>query len=185
MNHLMVDLETLSQTTDAVMISLGAVIFDAHGDTLGETLHLGIDLDDQLDLGGFVSGDTIHWHFANTVSKGVKFPDPLPLGQVLSQLSAFYERHGCKRIWSNGATFDIPILKHWYRRIRRKAPWYTNQERDTRTAYEIAWGEGYKIAESGTKHDALDDAIHQAVSVQQAYASIKVEPFKKNGGRKG
>jgi len=173
MNHIMIDLETLSTAKNAVILSLGAVVFDPHGITLGNSLHLGVHPSSQQELGGDIDGGTILWHF----DKKSEFPSPaLSIDSVIRQLTVFYKREECRRVWSNGATFDIPIIEFYFKRLGMSPPWHYGDARDTRTAYEIAgWDES--PTRKLNLHDALEDALKQAELIQKAYALIKTSPF--------
>jgi len=172
----MIDLETLSTAKNAVILSLAAGTFDPFGEGMGESIYLGLDLNTQLDLGGDIDGGTVLWHLDK---ERKDLPRPaLPIENVLKQLSVFYKRQECRRIWSNGATFDIPIVEFYFKRLGHSFPWHYGDARDTRTAFEIAgWDES--PTRSRATHDALEDVTLQIDLVQKAYALIQTHPFGK------
>ncbi len=65
------------------------------------------------------------------------------------------------KIWCKGTDFDTAILAHAYKAMHQTAPWKYNSTRDFRTLMKhfptIPAPEFV-----GRKHNALDDAIHQA-----------------------
>jgi exodeoxyribonuclease VIII len=65
-------------------------------------------------------------------------------------------------VWGNGATFDNVILDNAYRATGLTKPWKYNADRCYRTLKalypQVPAGE-----RSGTYHNALDDAKHQAM----------------------
>jgi len=65
MSDIMVDMETLSTGSRAVVVSISAVRFDPHDEAVSaegsETFYRTIKIDDCLRLGLEVDGDTICW----------------------------------------------------------------------------------------------------------------------------
>ena len=59
--HLMVDMETMAVSPNAVVLSLGAVHFDPYGTGYSDSLYFRIDIDDQDALGREVDPNTITW----------------------------------------------------------------------------------------------------------------------------
>jgi len=172
----MIDLETLSTAKNAVILSLAAGVFDPFGEVMGNSIYLGLDLNTQIELGGDIDGGTVLWHLDK---ERKDLPRPaLPIELVLKQLAVFYKREDCRRIWSNGATFDIPIVEFYFKRLGLPFPWHYGDARDTRTAYEIAgWDES--PTRSRATHDALEDVALQIKFLQKAYALIETHPFGK------
>jgi exodeoxyribonuclease VIII len=78
---------------------------------------------------------------------------------------------GCSAFWSHGATFDLVILENIYRQLNKPLPWNYWQLRDTRTLFDL--GQDPEMPQ-GSKHDALQDAIRQAVGVQNVYRKLNI-----------
>lgn len=62
-------------------------------------------------------------------------------------------------IWSNGASFDIPILANAFRKAGMNVPWKFWNERCFRTVKSIY--SDIKSPVTETAHNALDDAMNQ------------------------
>ena len=170
--HLMVDLETLDTKTSATILTLGAVRFDPWTNAPMKELYLRVDLDSQDKLGCTVSDDTLNWWSKqNTDVKEEAFDprDRIPIHEVMNQFHAL--AWGCSHFWSHGATFDLVIIENIYRQIGKPLPWNFWQLRDTRTLFDL--GVDPEMPQGG-KHDALQDAIRQAVGVQTVYAKLKI-----------
>lgn len=180
MNHIMLDLETLSTAHNAAIVSVGAVLFDPENNRLGKEFYQVVALsDDPKD--GVTDASTVGWWLAQSdearsvfASKAAK-----PLKEVLSNFSFFVEEHcGTQaQVWGNGATFDNIILSSAYRRHGLKQPWSFRSDRDVRTVVEL--GRALRnldaktvIRQSGTAHNALDDARYQAQYVCAIYAAL-------------
>lgn len=89
------------------------------------------------------------------------------------------------RLWSHGPAFDPPILAAAYDAVQLPIPWNYRAPRDTRTAFDLAGidddGDGsYRTwltqFNTGTAHNALDDAIAQAKAVCEAYKILQDWP---------
>ncbi len=59
--HLMVDLETLATSPDAVILTLGAVTFDPASDRTFDKLYYRVDLDSCTNLGMRIDDATVDW----------------------------------------------------------------------------------------------------------------------------
>jgi hypothetical protein len=65
------------------------------------------------------------------------------------------------------------IIENIYRQLGKPLPWSFWQLRDTRTLFDLGVDPDMP---KGSKHDALQDAIRQAVGVQNCYAKLKIRP---------
>ncbi|CDH25983.1 3'-5' exonuclease [Xenorhabdus bovienii] len=171
--NLMLDLETMGTATDSAIISIGAVFFDPATGELGSSFYSPVDLTSSMQSGGAVDGDTIRWWLRQDSEARVAIAvDGLPsITEVLFELEEFvnkstkYNTHGLK-VWGNGASFDNVILRSAYDREKIKPLWRWNNDRDVRTIVElgrvIGFDPKYNMPFEGSRHNALDDAIHQA-----------------------
>lgn len=153
----MIDIETLDVTSNAVIVSIGAVKFD-NGRTYDIFSHR-VDIDSCLRMGMSVSGSTIAWWMRQSDAARAQFQeDGAPLNEILSKLSKFVSG---LEIWCNGAAFDVPILENAYRLCGLEIPWKYYEVRCYRTLVHH-YKEVKLPAFAGTAHDPLDDALHQA-----------------------
>lgn len=83
--------------------------------------------------------------------------DVVSMNYALDELRSAFDADTC--IWSYGANFDEVILAHAYRQKRERTPWSYKNVRCFRTIR--AQYPDVEIAETGTKHNALDDAKWQ------------------------
>ena len=167
----MIDLETLNTTSDAAIISLGAIIFDPFKPGLGASLYREI----KPNLKKYsVDFDTLGWWMKqSTEVQGIfNSKDTTLLDIALQDLFYFYRSNACQRIWSNGASFDIPIVEYAYSREKLVCPWDYKSHRDVRTILRAA---GVKVEHTGTQHNALDDAQAQALAVTKAYEILGIK----------
>ena len=59
--HLMVDLETLATSPDAVILTIGAVTFDPASNKIFDKLYYRVDVESCDRLGMTVNDDTVEW----------------------------------------------------------------------------------------------------------------------------
>lgn len=160
MQDVMLDLETAGTAPGCAILTIGAVTFGPAG--LGNTFYAAVSLASATALGLTIDPDTIAWWMKQSEeARAAAFQaDGWPLVQVLRELSDWFAAQGAVRIWSHGASFDVPIIEVAYRAASLPAPWKFWDVRDTRTLYDLA---GVKPDRSqGMHHNALDDARAQA-----------------------
>jgi len=171
---LMVDLETLAVSPDAVVLSLGAVHFNPWGNGYGDKLSFRINIDDQDLLGREVDPNTVEWWSKQdpvVMEEAFSPDDRIPLEEAMEKFHKF--AWGCDTFWAHGATFDLVILENIMKQLKRPFPWSYWQLRDTRTLFDLGYDPDMP---KGGLHDALQDAIRQAVGVQNIYAKMKIRP---------
>jgi hypothetical protein len=170
----MIDLETMAVTPDAVILTLGAVHFNPYGNGIGEKLYFRVNIDDQDVLGRTVDPSTLEWWGKQDpaiMEEAFSEKDRIPLVEAMDKFHKF--AWGCSHFWSHGATFDLVMLENIYRQIKKPLPWNYWQLRDTRTLFDLGYDPDMP---TGSKHDALQDAIRQAVGVQNIYAKLNIRP---------
>ena len=182
MNHIMLDIETLDTTSNAMVLSIGAVAFDPFSKELGEKFYVEFthDLDAQQRMGRTISADTVVWWMQQGAAAKQVFADLAPEGvrrvstaQGLAEFASFVARNGGKeaQLWGNGADFDNVIVGSLYGAFGLVKPWSYSRNRCFRTIKRL-FGENLKIERQGTHHNGLDDAITQAVHLQEIFACM-------------
>lgn len=182
----MIDLETLGTAPNAVILSIGAVMFrrtDAAGFFVGD-FYRNLTIDDQL-AHGKIDGSALRWWLEQSDAARARLFDPEPVSAkyVIDDLSDWLTRVPGDlefRIWSHGENFDIPILDSLCRSIWGDvAVWRYSAARDTRTLFDaVGMDWDTRMEEVATKlggapHDALFDAKVQARMVQEAWAVLE------------
>jgi hypothetical protein len=170
---LMLDLETMAVSPNAVVLTLGAVKFDLYGNGYGDRLYFKIDIDDQDKLGREIDPNTLDWwskQDSAIMEEAFSSDDRIPLVDAMDQFHKF--AWGCDTFWSHGATFDLVIIENIYRQLGKSLPWNYWQLRDTRTLFDLGFDPDMP---RGGKHNALQDAIRQAIGVQTVYTKLKIK----------
>ena len=164
LNDLSVDLETLSASSDAMIVSIGAIRCDFETGETGDTFYEVIDVEQYGgDAREAVNGSTLKWWMKQSDAARAVFNDlrALPLELVLDKFRAYIGRdHQTVRIWGNGSDFDNVILANLYKSFKQVPPWDFFNNRCYRTLKSMV--PAVRMARKGTHHNALDDAISQA-----------------------
>jgi hypothetical protein len=170
--HLMVDLETMAVSPNAVILTLGAVHFNPYGTGYSDKIYFRINIDDQDALNREVDPSTLDWwskQDPTIMEEAFSSDNRLPLVDAIDQFHKF--AWGCSAFWAHGSCFDIVILENIYRQLGKPVPWNYWQIRDTRTLFDLGFDPDMP---KGGKHDALEDAIRQAVGVQNMYRKLNI-----------
>jgi len=172
----MIDLETLGRREDAVVLSLGAVLFTPERGFI-DKFYTVFNVQEQLEQKRSVHWGTINFWLENektfkdlaTVINDSEVGVAKQLNYFLHWLEkprkiggSFDEYHDyLVKPWGNGPTFDITILENLLRQYGRDFPWNFWDVRCMRTFREYV-GKNEKVEKTGTLHNALDDAEAQA-----------------------
>lgn len=178
----MIDLETLATSTDAVILTIGAVKFDPFGSDIKEpamdSFYVKVDIDSCDELGLVSNDDTIAWWAQQdklAQAEAFEGDDRIHIREAMDKLYKFC--WGAKRVWSNGAAFDVPICEHVYRKLNKAIPWQFWAVRDVRTAFDLGINPNRPPVMA---HHALQDAWNQAVGIQNVYNTLRTST--KNDG---
>jgi hypothetical protein len=175
LTDIMIDLETLATTTDAAILTIGAVKFDPFGSDIKEpamdSFYVKVDIDSCDELGLVANDDTIAWwsqQSKEAQAEAFEGTDRIHIRDAFDQLYKFC--WGAKRVWSNGAAFDVPICEHVYRKLNKAIPWSFWAVRDVRTAFDLGINPNRPPV---LAHHALQDAWNQAVGIQNVYNTLR------------
>lgn len=171
----MIDIETLSTETNALILTISAVKFNMKEDKDMETFYYRINRESCEKLGMHVDENTVKWWknqkeearleaFDEKDRFGIKF--------VLLKLTDFLRDANC--LWSHSPNFDYVILESAYKKCRLDVPWKFWQLRDTRTVYDLAYVNLKEFSKSTECHNALFDCFNQIKALKQSYKNLKL-----------
>jgi hypothetical protein len=213
MQHVMLDLETLSTQANAAIIAIGACWFDPHGEQFKEEpvshsavekpeyaslfplcFERTIDIQSCIDAGFAVSGSTLKWWMEQgDEARRYAFSGETGLREALNDFTDFLTMVSCNWpqsgdspvqrdkvcIWGHGAAFDNVILANAFRQMGYEQPWGYSHDRCNRT-FVAEWKErgiNPELVRVGTFHNALDDAITQALHMQRINAAVREQTY--------
>jgi hypothetical protein len=172
--NVMLDLETWGTFPGCAIRSVGAVMFDPHNGEIGAEFYANISDESCKQAGLHIEDGTVAWWARqNQQARDALLVDQLTLTEIAVKFDAWWRKNAGVFVWSHGANFDEPIWRAAMRAVSRGVPWKFWDSRCTRTVYDIAGFNPRSVRRVGTYHNALDDARHQAVCVQRAYAKVK------------
>jgi hypothetical protein len=174
----MQDLETWGTAPGNALRSIGAVMFDPHSNEIGDEFYMNITDESCLKVGLTRDPDTVKWwgRSENVGAASVFAKDPIPLREVGEAFNAWWRKNRSIFVWSQGANFDQPLWEAAMRAVGLGVPWKFWDSRCTRTAYDMGGFNPRSIKRKGIHHYALDDAKHQTLCVQAAYANVRRVP---------
>ncbi|WP_392989730.1 3'-5' exonuclease [Serratia ureilytica] len=187
MNHLMIDLETLGTGVDAPIAAIGAVFFEPSTGCTGARFYTRVDFVSDMDQGAKPDGNTIKWWLKqSSEARAELVAEDAPLAwEALTKLHAFIEENAFPnnlkllQVWGNGASFDCVLLRAAFGRADLEIPWQWWNDRDVRTVVEMGRALGFdpKRGNSfkGERHNALDDAVHQALYVSEIWQRLTTD----------
>lgn len=150
--HIMLDIETLGKSEDAVILEITAVYFKIN--SINQRFHQKIKVFDQL-CNRSIDPDTIKW-WQNQVFTPT-LDGSCSLEEALILLNKWWP--DAQTVWANSPSFDCNILEHAYKQYGLQCPWSYRQERDLRTLKWLA--NDPKVESEGQEHNALDDCLYQ------------------------
>jgi hypothetical protein len=173
MNNVMFDVETWGTRPGCAIRSVGAVVFDPFSRDIGDEFYSNVSDESCVMAGLHVEDGTRDWwEKQSKQAQDALLVDPAGIYVVVQQFHQWFRKQRGVFIWSQGANFDVVIWDAVAHRLGQRPPWKFYDVRDTRTAYEMARFDPRTVRRSGTYHNALDDARHQAECVQRAYARL-------------
>ena len=133
MADIMVDIETLATTPEAVVITIGAIRFDPFADDcesfegdkiLMDTFYRRIDPASFTWPSAHIDDNTLAWwskQAPEVQHEAFTDEDRHPIQDVMKD---FYRWCGAyNNMWANGPAFDIVILEEVCKQLKRGAPW--------------------------------------------------------------
>lgn len=180
MKHLMLDIETMGTSPSSPILTIGAVFFEPSTGELGPQFYQVATLRSEMDNGAVPDADTIMWWMQQSEqARSALAAKAFPINEVLTNLSNFSLSHAPAnfiQVWGNGANFDNVLLRDAFRRAQTQPFWNFWNDRDVRTIVELGRQLGFDpkrdMPFTGEKHNALDDAIHQAKYVSAIWQKL-------------
>jgi len=158
----MVDLETLAQDTDSVIVSVGAVKFSFIHDDI-ETFYTNVDPRDGKRLGLRITEDTLEWwRKQNPEAVKAWIKNGVSVDEFTTRFTNWLGADSDKiEMWAQGIDFDFPIMKSNYQAVDKPFPWKWWNQSDSRTVFKIAQFNTKTAERVGHYHNALDDCMNQ------------------------
>lgn len=167
MKRIMLDLETMGNSTQAAIVAIGAVEFGEG--KIVRKFHLLVDLQSSIDAGLVADASTFLWWMEQSYEARKIFcadGDRFSLREALIRFKNWC--HPDAEVWGNGASFDNAILSTAYRKIGLEQPWKFWNDRCYRTIKNLH--RDVQFERVGLYHNAVDDAESQALHLMKILA---------------
>ncbi len=180
--HVMLDLETMGNTSNAAIVSIGAVVFNPITGELGADFEVVVNLKSSAYYSD-IDASTVTWWLTQSEEARSIFLRETPkstLKDALLELNQWFADLGDAKdiqVWGNGSGFDNVILMNAFKATRIKPSFLHWNDRDVRTIVEMGrsiLGINPKetMTREGTHHSALDDAKFQARCVSDIWGKF-------------
>lgn len=166
MYQVMIDIETMGQTPQSAICSIGAVKWNESEEVY---FYQKISLASSVAAGGKMDASTVLWWMQQSEAARKEIIDAneqLPV--VLLKLTDFVK--DCIDIWAAPATFDLPIIENAYRLCTLPLPWSYKQHRCWSTLRKVMHA---PKEPNFAEHNALADALCQAAALRKWQAVVK------------
>lgn len=181
--HLMVDMETMGNSPDAPIVSIGAVFFDPSTGNTGAEFYRVVNLESSMSFGMKPDASTIQWWLkqSSEARSAILVDEAMGLRESLELLANFIAENAANgshtvQLWGNGCSFDNVILRRAYALTETPFAVPFRNDRDVRTMVELGKSVGinprYDIPFEGDMHNALSDARHQVKYVSAIWQRL-------------
>ncbi|UDR03515.1 3'-5' exoribonuclease [Citrobacter freundii] len=181
--HLMVDMETMGNSPDAPIVSIGAVFFDPSTGNTGAEFYQVVSLESSMSFGMKPDASTIQWWLkqSSEARSAILVDEAMGLLETLELLADFIAENAANgshavQLWGNGCSFDNVILRRAYALTDTPFAVPFWNDRDVRTMVELGKSVGinprYDIPFEGDMHNALSDARHQVKYVSAIWQRL-------------
>lgn len=172
--HIMVDLETLGNGNDALILSIGACKFHPRGIGIEDTFYQRIDPESARVCGGVMDISTIMWWMDQSDEARKELTNTEGRVSIFDALTAFNAFvGGDTAVWGNGATFDNVIVRSAMKGCGIEPVWKFWNDQCYRTMKNRF--RSIKLERVGTHHNALNDAVSQAKHLQAIFRATQMD----------
>jgi hypothetical protein len=184
----MVDLETLSTDSNAIILTIGAVPFGPDGSQI-------VDEDsyfyERVDLKSYnrykdkfsIDYNTLNWWMRQEQEprdqaflETPRYSIDTVMQDFVNWLTIMCNAFGDSKIniWSHGKDFDVVVLENAFKICGIGCPWKYFDTRDTRTLYALAGVDSRNISipEGFKAHNAIGDCLKQIEGVRLSYNNL-------------
>ncbi|WP_411378148.1 3'-5' exoribonuclease domain-containing protein [Citrobacter portucalensis] len=181
--HLMVDMETMGNSPDAPIVSIGAVFFEPSTGNTGAEFYQVVSLESSMSFGMKPDASTIQWWLkqSSEARSAILVDGAMGLREALELLADFIAENAANgshtvQLWGNGCSFDNVILRRAYALTETPFAVPFWNDRDVRTMVELGKSVGinprFDIPFEGDMHNAFSDARHQVKYVSAIWQRL-------------
>ena len=187
MVNFMVDLETMSTASNAVILTIGCIPFGSDGSLIVEE---DMFFYNRIDLSSYNNRPEFHSDFNTLLWWLQQEKEPLdeaflagprkPIDRAMMDFDIWlaqicsYLNDKKITMWSHGKDFDCVVLDNAFKACHLECPWKYFDTRDTRTIYSLAGVDmrNVQIPEGYKAHNAIGDCLKQIEGIKQSFQII-------------
>ena len=178
--NIMIDLETYSTSSNAVILSIGAIKFPLHDKILPEmdkldTFYRKINIQSCTDIGMHIDNNTVKWWDQQSEDAKAEVFNPdnrIPIKQALKEFIIWFGNIN-NIVWANGIDFDCVILANAMKLCSYDVPWRFWNVMDCRTVMKLSKIRLSDITyENLIKHHSLHDCYLQILGLRKALNKV-------------
>lgn len=176
----MIDIETLATDTNATVITIAGIRFNALKNYREITSpyefdHFYCRVDTESQEGRTIADETLQWWASQEEDVRIEAFSPEDRFSLEDALTAFtYWASGADRYWANGIAFDYPILESCCAQTKIQYPWKYWQVMDARSIYKLV-PDHYNPKQM--HHHALYDCLTQIQRLNDCLQKLKITSF--------
>ena len=170
---IMVDLETIGNTSNSAIFSISAVRFCRETGFIEKEFHVDIDIQSCFDLGLMPTGSTLSW-WLNQDKKAIEkllTKNRVSIQVAIEMFNSFLTQDDI--LWGNSARFDLGILANIYTKLNKELKWEFYNEMCFRTLNNLIPEIRKNTPFEGIKHYGIDDCKHQVKVAVKILNKIK------------
>ena len=174
----MIDLETLATTPDAVVLTIAGIRFNYSKDYKHIQNPYDMDffycrVDTESQSNRYIDPDTLAWWAKQDEDIKAEAFDSNNRLSLNDALNAFnYWASGADRYWANGSAFDFPILESCNADLDNINAWRYWQVMDARTVFKI---QPNHYVPTQSKHHALYDCLNQLQRLTDCLSKLEID----------
>jgi exodeoxyribonuclease VIII len=177
----MLDLETMGNGPRAAIVAIGVCEFDPCAGfddaVVISTFYSRVSLQSSVSVGLDIDASTVLWWMQQSDAARKSTFEGADIGSLDTVLRMFngwlvndFSSAHPIAVWGNGATFDNVIIRSAYKACGIEPPWSFRNDKCYRTVVNLA--PKVPFEKYGTAHNALDDAIAQALHLQKVWKAL-------------
>lgn len=160
--HVMVDIETLAVENSAIVLSVGAVVFNFDTRTIEKRRHWKLNVNEQSNKGRTVKLETLQWWLGQGKEAQEEFfEERVDVKDFIKEFTLLCE--GVSHGWAKGIQFDFGILRHLFKQYDYEFPIHYGKQLDVRVCYFLVEKSetSQSLGQIRGAHNPLNDSIYQ------------------------
>lgn len=177
MYDVIIDVETFGNSKNAIIASIGAVVFKLESGQIYDTININIDVKSAYELGLEFDPDTVLWWLKQDETPRLNLLDKnrYKITDALGKLSMFLNTYKDIIVWGKGPEFDVSLLENAYQKAQLPLPWIYYNTDSVRSYFRLnkRLNLGIEEKKATVKHDALADALAETETVINIFQQLK------------